>query len=326
VYGTKGDNIYCYPNSLKENDYLKINVSLWLEMGLSVFQLNSMFHKLMDPRTWSKDYVILNFFENSVLGRFSILKLLRGIAFLLLARLLVRKVIWIRHNYTPHSLNGVNIRYFSCICFFLNKLSHEVVVHRPVKDFSVSHVIPHPLYLNFNSEQDDNCLFKNKEFLYFGQVRENKGLCQLLEHWPVNIKLTMIGACNDSCLESRIRDIISFRGLNVVWSNKFVSKKRLDEAIYKADCIVIPHVDKSMIVTGAAFHAMSLGANLLINESEFSDWMTEIYPFSSSYNVSNLKESLYNVKLLEKSDVIAHAKVINGDDKVIKAWGSVFYQ
>ncbi len=325
MHNAEGDNIYCYPNSLKENDYLKINSRLWIEMGLNVFKFKLMLYKLIAPRSWSRDYVVLNFFEDSIQGRYPALKLLRGISFLLLARLLVRKIIWVRHNYTSHSMNRMNVRYFNCICFFLNKLSHEFVVHRPVEGFPVTHVVPHPLYLNFNKEKNSNFVDKGKEFLYFGQVREYKGLCQLLECWPVNTKLTMMGACKDSFLEGRIRDIIRFRNLNVIWSNKFVSKKRLDEAIYKADCIVIPHVGKSMIVTGAAFHAMSLGANLLINKSEFSDWMAEIYPFSTSYNVLNLKDRLHNLKLLDKSEVITKAKLVNGDDQVKLAWKSVFY-
>ncbi|MFT5849005.1 MAG: beta-1,4-mannosyltransferase [Psychroserpens sp.] len=322
----ENNNIYCYPNSMEENDYLNINFRLWREMGLNVFPFKSLLKKLITPRLWFKDYVVLNFFENTVLGRFAGLRLLRAVVFLLLARLLVRKIIWVRHNYIPHSLNGVNIHYFNCISFLLNKLSHEIVVHRPVKDFLMSHVVPHPLYLNFNSDQHDNNLDedKDKEFLYFGQVRENKGLCQLLECWPTDTKLTMLGACNDSVLENRIRGIISFRNLNVIWDNIFVSKGLLDEAIYKADCIVIPHVDKSMIVTGAAFHAMSLGANLVINESDFSNWMITVYPFSSSYNYSNLTEIIHNVNLLKKSDVMVHAKNVNSDDKVKRAWKSVF--
>jgi beta-1,4-mannosyltransferase len=326
VYREESNNIYCYPNSLDGNDYLKMNIRLWKEMGLNIKRFQSVLGKLFTPQKWTNDFLVLNFYENSVLGRFPVLRLFRGFLFLLLARLVVKKVIWVRHNYVPHSLNGVKIGYFNSMCFLLKKLSHETVVHRPAKGIDFTRVVPHPLftYSHVENNESDYNTSEGVGFLCFGQVRENKGMCQLLGCWPLDIKLTIIGACNDNGLEVKIREIIRKRQLNVKWNNMFVSTVSLNDAISQADCIVIPHLDKSMIVTSATFHAMSLGTNILSNESEFSDWSSELYPFSTSFNYKNLSKKIKNLELFSKLEVMAYARDNNSDIKVKEAWASVF--
>lgn len=327
MYKEESNNVYCYPNSLEGNDYLKTNFRLWKEMGLNVKRFQSVLGKLFTPTKWSNDLLVLNFYENSVLGRFPVLRLFRGFLFLLLARLVVKKVVWVRHNYVPHSLNGVKISYFNCMCFLLNKLSHKIVVHRPVTGIDFTHVVPHPLFTYSHAEKNQSSpdSLGNIGFLCFGQVRENKGLCQLLECWPTAKQLTIMGACNDNKLEVEIRKIISNRRLSVNWDNMFVSTVCLNNAISQADCIIIPHLDKSMIVTCVTFHAMSLGTNILSNESEFSDWSSQLYPFSTSFNYKNLATKIKNLELLSKHEVLASASDNNSDIKVIEAWASVFY-
>jgi beta-1,4-mannosyltransferase len=319
-------NVYCYPNAMDDNDYLKINIRLWQELGLNIRSFNSILKKTFTPYLWGKDYLILNFFENSVLGRSPFFRLVRAVSFLLFARCVVKKIIWVRHNYGPHNTCGVDIRWYKYICFFLDNISHEIVAHKEVSTINVTHVIPHPLYFPTDNVPLMTISKRSlaREFLYFGQVRKYKGLSSLLIRWPTNVQLVMLGSCNDIVLEEEIRSIINQRNLNVVWRNEFISKELLDDAILKADCVIIPHVDKSMIVTGSAFHAMSLGANLLINESEFSDWATKLYPFASSYNSSTLNEHVNNTEFVKKHDVLISAIKNNGDEIVKQAWKSVF--
>jgi hypothetical protein len=70
---------------------------------------------------------------------------------------------------------------------------------------------------------------------------------------------------------------------------------------------------------------MSLGTNILSNESEFSDWSSELYPFSTSFNYKNLATKIKNLELLSKKEVMVSARDNNSDVKVMEAWASVFY-
>lgn len=321
-----GRKIYCYPEVMDKNEYLSLNVKIWENMGFDVQSFRDLGKKLLSPKTWRQDILVLNFFENAVTGRFPLLRLIRSSVFLCLARILVGKIVWVRHNYVPHQIGHGSTFLFHLMCNLLRLFSDQIVAHRPVEGLAVTQVVPHPLYRKsvVNGDCATNSSCANYSFLYFGQVRRYKGLTHLLEFWPKQQPLTMLGYCDDSDLENEIRAVITRRDLAVTWTNGFVASDELDTAIQHADFVIIPHVDKSMIVTGAAFHAMSLGANILVNQSDFSDWAAKVYPFSFQYNTELLTKNIMELQPLDKTTVIRFSNEINGDDAVAHAWARVF--
>lgn len=317
------EKIFCYPPLLQHNDYLKQNIKTWESLGYVVLPWTELLKKIMNIKGWRRDILVLNFYENIINGRFPVFRLFLAVFFLILSKLLTRKIVWVRHNFIPHEFDKKKSVMFEFFVRFIGLISCCTVTHRPTESIKADYIIPHPLYDHVITcdNQGENSEIR---FLYFGQVRKYKGLVELLTNWPKVSSLLMLGYCSDSKLESDIRDIIKNRNLDVHWENGFVPKKDLDTTISLSQFVIIPHVDNSMVVTGALFHAMSLGANLLIKDGEFGRWAEEEYPFIHIYDDNSLELKLKMLSSVPKSEVIEFAKKNNGFDKQLYNWRKVF--
>lgn len=323
----KNETIYCYPPKMEMNEYFSLNSAVWEKMGFSVTSFRKITSKILKPFSWNRDLLILNFFENLVVQDKRLIKLGVAVLYLLFAKIVVRKIIWVRHNYKPHDMKPGSEWYYDVICKIMYHLANEIVAHREVDGLNITKVVPHPLYRKINMDdegQDDENNKKDYVFLYFGLVRAYKGLPSLLSVWPQDKKLTMLGYCQDIDLTNEINSIIYNRKILVSWENSYIEASELDSAILNSDYVVIPHVDNSMIVTGAIFHAMSLGANVLVNKSDFSAWATNEYPFVHEYNNDELQAILCSLNVPNKKDVLNIANQKNSDKKISDAWNAVF--
>lgn len=316
------ENIFCYPDAMEQNDYLNQNIKTWEGLGYTVMPWKSLLKKILVFRFWNRDILILNFYENIIMGNNPFLRLLLGSFFLLLAKIVTRKIIWVRHNYVPHDLSDSRNYFFIIFVRLINVLCDCVITHRPTSEVKADYVVPHPLY-----DVDINRIDTQKEpsipFLYFGLVRRYKGLTELLTIWPEDCKLVILGFCNDRELEYEIMNIINNRKLDVQWTNMFFSKEALNEKILSSKFVVIPHVDNSMIVTGSLFHAISLGANLLIKDGEFGRWARNEYPFVNLFDKNKLTSNLLYLRSTKKSEVRRFAEKINGPELQKNIWKEI---
>lgn len=315
------DSLYVYPVELPGNDYLENNKKIWVSMGYEIKSWKEIFAKLLRPSCWKKDILILNFFENMPLYNPKLLKFIIALAFLIIARLTTRKIVWIRHNFKPHE--GLSNVYYKILLKVLDEISSTKIAHRNVPQLKIDKIVQHPLYdfdISFDSR---DCVGENPVFMYFGVIKEYKGIPELVSKWPENISLNLYGKCSDAALTNRILALLA-NSKQITWRNEFLARDELNDLIAKADYVVIPHIDNSMIVSGAIFHAMSFGTNLLIKDSSFAQWCISKYPFIKTYNSDNIVEVISELDKTNHKELRIYVNNTNSPEVIKKEWSEVF--
>jgi hypothetical protein len=310
--------IYVYPEESDSNLYLTGCRSIIEMNGSIVRDLPTSLFKLLKILRLQKDVVIINWFEDRMgytSNQFS--AFVKSLVLLILIRIIFRRVIWVRHNLKPH--NKYSKILLKWLMFWLAKLSDCQVTHRPVNDLK-SHYIPHPLY---PVNKGDSQLLRDIPYLYFGMIKKYKGLDDLLMQWPVSLPLMMLGRCEDHELTSLLTGIIQERSLDVVWRNEFIDYDELSSIIGRTQTVVLPHTDNSMIVSGAFYHAISLGTNILIRDGAFYQDYLKRFNFVTSFNNGNLACVINNTHTILPSDIEKQVRLEFSNRAIFDAWDEV---
>ena len=235
---------------------------------------------------------------------------------LLLIKLKFKKIVWVRHNLRPHS--EYSVLTYRILLRLLQIFSDATVTHRPVSEFK-SYYIPHPLYDVSGVKQNDE---RDIPFFWFGAVKRYKGLTDLLKSWPNDVPLIVAGKCNDAELEKEISDLIRNRDLLVSWENKFLEYSELCEYISRARIVVMSHSEDSMIVSGVFYHAVSLGASVLMRRCRFYDEYLHEYQFVTSYENKDLSSGcLFNILRSNGTRMTVPSEF--SDDSISKSWSNI---
>jgi glycosyltransferase involved in cell wall biosynthesis len=318
VVNSDGDVIYCYPYTDVGNTYINKNVTLWRSLGRAVRSTRELWRDRKLAR--DRKTIVLNWYEDWMLGgsRPQIVSLTIALAMLGFFWLSSSNIIWVRHNFKPHDLarprpaNRV-------LAWALGKLARTIVTHRPVSGLT-STVVPHSLV------QDGGALDAQRdiEFLCFGVVRRYKALDVLLQAWPVERPLVILGKSNDAELTAALQAIIAERGLQVRWENRFIPDDELNDALLRTRYVVLAHEDKSMIVSGAFYHAIACGANILIRAGQFADYNAGIHPFVTTFHMEQLAQDIQQLRYVAPEQVVAAAQQHYGDDICLQSWARLF--
>ncbi|WED20611.1 hypothetical protein L3Q72_08085 [Vibrio sp. JC009] len=269
-------DIYIYPEIENDNKYIKL-ISDLFKGDFNVRYIPKL--KSLPPflfKSWKKANnacLILNWYEDKV----SVQKLLPftlGVLYLLLFKLMFKKIIWIKHNLKPHS--GKHYKRYNLMCRLLERVSSEKITHRHYADFSY---VPHPTYRVDASYDLKKFEERDIDNLYFGIIKRYKGIPELLANWPREKQLSVIGRCEDSVLFQEIANIIDERCLQVDFQNRFISDEELNSLLCRTKTVILPHKKNSMIVSGAFYHAASFGASVALNEGEFYDYLKGNFSF-----------------------------------------------
>ncbi|MBW8190573.1 hypothetical protein K0504_05945 [Neiella marina] len=309
-------SIYLFPFASDRNDYVQLNKRAWSQMGYDVHPISA-----LRPASRQHSVAVLNWFEDqwttSKKSRF--LSWFIHVAKLLLIRLGARKVIWVRHNVVTHSnLTGPVYPWMNkTMMRLMNWCSDERVSHRTFPEFSY---VPHPIY---DAAQACSSKERDIEFLYFGVVSHYKGLIELLSSWPAQRKLVMLGKSTEQQLTDDIQDVIRTRQLTVEWRNEFVPDADLADAISRSRYVIIPHQDGRMIVSGAFYHAIALGANVLVKKSAFSDWLVGEHGFVTQYQDEQLASVMASLDYVGAEKVMHEANQCYGTNALSESWQRV---
>ncbi len=303
---------YVSPYSNSVNRYTKITIDDLRSTGLSVYSLKEAFKShWFIPR--SSKLLVLNWFEDRIAAsNRPIFEFTRSLLVLLLLKLRVRHVIWMRHNLFPHdsSYRSLLDRVF---LFALARVTSATVTLRP--SCLSTYVIPHPTY----RQQQQSVLSESErrdEYILFGSVRRNKGYDILLSWWPPNRRLVILGKCSDPELTQELTKTIETRCLDVEWQNLFVPDHELDARLAKAKYAVVAHQDGTSIVSGTFYHAASFGLNVLITPGDFFDHLKKTYSFAHLLNLENLSLRPY----VAPETVVEEIDRVNGAQARLAAW------
>jgi glycosyltransferase involved in cell wall biosynthesis len=195
-----------------------------------------------------------------------------------------------------------------------------VITHRPVPSIGSS-VIPHPLVIDPVHEPQGT---RDIEFLWFGMVREYKGLENLLRLWPGDQPLLMLGKSQDPALSARLRGIIATRNLaRVVWQDRFIPDEELNALLRRARFVVLAHDDQTIIVSGAFYHAIACGANVIVRDSEFGRFAAGQHGYAHLVDLADLQASLARLDYVPPARIQHDAARLYGDWACRIAWSGV---
>lgn len=314
-----GKIIYCYPYTNIGNAYINKNVALWRSLGCTVRAFpGGLWPDRRLPR--ARKTVVLNWYEDWMLGgtRPQWVSLAFALSLLLLFRVSAANMIWVRHNFKPHE--QVRPRWSNRIlAWALGRLADTVVTHRPVAQLA-STVVPHTLV----QDGADLGAERDIEFLCFGLVRRYKALDVLLQAWPQERALVIMGKSSDVELTASLNAIIAARGLNVRWENRYIPDQELNEALLRTKYVVLAHEDKSMIVSGAFYHAIACGANVLIRAGQFADYNAGLHSFVSTFTMETLAQDMQRLHYVAPQAVQAEAQRSYGDEVCRLSWAKIF--
>jgi len=310
--------IYCYPFDSGTNEYINSCKRIWGSIGYKVLAAPVNLQSCFDIGVRRKDYLILNWFEDGVSSsKHPLLNFSRSIILLFIFKCQFKDIYWVRHNFLPHAEK--NIILYEILCFFLSRLCRFTITHRVIQG---TLYIPHPLY---KTTIKPTCKqVKEVSFLYFGAIKNYKGIMALLENWPLERELLLVGLCTDDHLVADINNTILLRKLKVVWENQFKPLAELELLLAKTSCVILPHHDRAMIVSGAFFHAISFGANILMRESGFSHAFRKKFSFITEFNDSNLQAMLAKQCIISSENVVTEAYAECGDAVIARRWQQVF--
>lgn len=307
--------VWCYPRVNKTNQYISVNAEVLTLAGYQIkftdLLLSSVVKEFFGKQ---REVLILNWFEDRVTySSKPLFEFIKSLFLLLFIKIKFSKVIWVRHNFKPHTKQGQS--QYNMLCWLLNKISKTTITHRPVNCINSTY-IPHPLY---KKNIPNSSLVKDIHYLYFGVIKKYKGLETLLAYWPKDKPLTIAGKCNSQELLNSLNHLIESRRLDCNIINSFITDDVLDNYINRAHYIILPHTDNSMIVSGSLYHALSLGANVIMTKSDFSKYAQNTY---KTINIVDM-ESINNLDGFQEKPVdtiISSAKLISGHEVIAEKW------
>jgi glycosyltransferase involved in cell wall biosynthesis len=242
-----------YPPFVANRDFLDKTSKYSVGNSKALFILN-----YVNPLSWIRTAWRLRQFNGDKIV-FSWVHPVHGpvyITLLILLRLFTRSELVIQcHNVQPHeSFPGANT-----LSYLVFRLAHSLTVHSASEKGKLSKQVPgkkilqlfHPIY-EFPEDTDTaitdtDC--KNYQLLFFGIIREYKGLDlllaalkQVVEHKP-NVKLTIAGECfdekNNRALKNQVMDI----GLEEIvdLDLRYIPNEEVSKHFNRADLVILPY-------------------------------------------------------------------------------------
>lgn len=196
------------------------------------------------------------------------------------------KMVWTIHNITGHKRNSEPVELF--FSKYLAKICDRLIVHcasakqEVIKKYYISEssvvVIQHGNYIGQyentikHSDARNKLCIKDEDmvFLYFGQIRQYKGIPELLNAFRIlhnnkvnNVKLLIVGKSYDDKIKEQILNNRNDRE-KIMPVIEFIPDKDIQLYMNAADIIVLPY--KDILTSGTTILAMSFGKPIIAPE------------------------------------------------------------
>lgn len=243
-----------------------------------------------------------------------------------LIKILGYKLIWTIHNLIPHEsqfLNDLLVTKFlasiSDICTVHSLSTKSQMEHLNIK-FCRLEVVPHGSYLGYykntisKAEARRKLHINNNDFvfLFFGQLRNYKGIPDLLEHFkkiaPINnhFKLIIAGSCLD---DNILRTIILYKkslGYSLAINLVNIPDEDIQMYMNASDVVVFPF--KKVTTSGSLLLAMSFGKPIIYPKEFFSELPDDLgYVYENIAELSTVMEKVSQDPILAQKGINARA-------------------
>jgi glycosyltransferase involved in cell wall biosynthesis len=230
------------------------------------------------------------------------------------------RIIWTSHNIVSHESKYVRKeialrKFVSEFCDYI--LVHGKFAKDKLLEFSIAsneklYIVPHGSYVNFypNTISDNNARKKlglndkNFVFLFFGNIRDYKGIDILLNYFNEisssypNAKLVIAGRIFDKKIESMISEFILINN-NVVFHKDFIDPSHVQYYFRSADIVILPY--KKILTSGVAILSLSFRKPVIAPRTGL---LPEIISNKQGYlfsNHSELKSLMLKCLILHKT-------------------------
>lgn len=263
----------------------------------------------------------LNWFENIYdESRFQAFKryFLKSL-FLLLLKILNKKIIWTVHNKIPHDSNNKQLSIK--MMRRLAKMSNVIITHcedtnqeliKLTQDNGVVNKIKkinHPNYLGIYNEPSEDIRLKYKidssevVLLFLGQIKPYKNIeliIKVAKHFKDSkMKFLIAGKCVDEGYKEELLELIKNSGYNIIPIFRFIENDEIPNFMQACDAVLLPYDINSSLNSGAAFLAFSFGKTVIcpkIGTINDIDSFENLYSYSYESNVEHVEEVIKQIK------------------------------
>jgi len=213
------------------------------------------------------DAFLLNWIENVPLYNFGIGQFLYTLMFILILKLRRKKIIWVRHNLVPHTVNSAFKSWMCMVIMKIMKRRADIVITHSSngiddicsKDKRGYYII-HPIKKSVIRHSE-----KVYDLLIWGSIARYKGVVEFLKFnrdTPSLRKnnILVVGKCSDKALES---DILNCLAPNVTFENRKPEFNELNGLMQAAKYVLIPYNSPSVLSSGVLMDSLSSGASVI---------------------------------------------------------------
>lgn len=267
-----------FPKSGGANAYpVRIQNILASFSDVEGLNLKSTIREILKCNFSKKDVLILNWIESDIIGKngqVSLTGILKVLLKVFIFKLKFKKIIFVRHNIYPHKTDKKNSHVAKKLVDKLESLFDHKVVHSPVYAKNGYEYIPHPLYKHplVIDNNTDEC--ENNKFIIFGRILEYKKFEVIIESFPAEQQLLIVGHCEDYGYLDKIKALIREKN-NITIIPSYLDDSAAKELINSTGGLIISHADDDMIVSGSFFYGLTIGVKMYAVSTPFLKWAEE---------------------------------------------------
>ncbi len=224
------------------------------------------------------DATFFNWVENDFLvkpaGTISAANVAKVLVKTCIARLLSRRLVFVRHNVYPHTLRAGDEAAAMRLITWYERFFDVVVTHSGAHLQAHNRYCPHPLYRH-SEDAVDNAHhlapgLPNDYFVMFGRVAPYKRIVEAARSFPAERNLLIIGSVSDAAYGRAVEEVDR---PNVFYRPGYIDDASAQRLIRRSQGIVLAHAGENTVVSGSFFYAMSLPVPVLAVETPFLSWV-----------------------------------------------------
>lgn len=325
--------ITCYIPNVSNNQSVNKRKRLIREDG---FEVLSMRQCLSNPLVFARCKIFhLNWVEN-IKSRGDYYK---TAAFILLLKILNKKIIYTIHNKKPHSSNG-SIWPEKMMCFACKKAdaivglcseTKDIVMELDPESISKLHIIPHENYISEYKNNDQSNLRKkygipadDTVFLFLGSIAPYKNLEIIIDVFKSVANKNVWLLIGGKSVSKEYGDLIKKRigdEKRIISDTRYIPESEIVSFYNTADIIILPYQKRISLNSGVVYLSFSLHKTVISSEiGSIKDLKDKSFIYSYDYDDEHEHASKLKAAIMHAiNDRIQ-------DDGIIKAKGDAAYE
>jgi len=227
-------------------------------------------------RSGRLDVLVLNWTDNDLLDRrtktVAPRKVIKLFTKTIALRLAAKRLVFVRHNNYPHAVAAGHEAHAARWVDRYERLFDVVLTHSGEDRQRPRRYCPHPLYHRVTAATNGPVLDRlpARYFVLFGRIVRYKRIAALIDAFPADRTLVVIGAIGD---RGYADELVAKARTNVIVAPGLLSEAEAQAIVANSAALLISHADDDVVVSSSFFFAMSLGVSVIAVATPFLRWM-----------------------------------------------------